>query len=305
MAERRRVARGRGPARYSALALLRHGVADRPWAPAWRAPELKRSHGVVIIGVGVHGLAPAYYLARNHGITDVAVLDKGYLGGGGSGRNTAILRSNYLTPEGVRFYDRSLQLYRGLAADLNFNVMFSRKGHLTLAHSDTSLRTMRWRAEVDKACGVDSKVIAPQDVRRHIRPAVEAILEQCDGCADVLLDVEHRTAMRRFLAWAARTDPKVFARRGSPVCGAAAVAWVITTGNRTAGVWSAEMTAKDLLAHFGVTGSVFDRAGTLMRAAGLPTGGATSSVELGDPGLLLSARRRRLMQSCDKALAEG
>ena len=142
-------------------------------------------------------------------------------------------------------------------------------------------------------------------IPEDIRPAVEAILEQCDGCADALFDVEHRTAMRRFLARAARTDPKVFARKGSPVRGAAAVAWVITTGNQTAGVWSAEMTARDLLAHFGVTGSVSDRAGTLMRAAGIPTGHATSSIELGDPGLLVSARRRSLMQSRDKTLAEG
>lgn len=111
--------------------------------------------------------------------------------------------------------------------------------------------------------------------------------------------------MRRLLVRAARTDPKVFARKGSPVRGAAAVAWVITTGNRTAGVWSAAMTTKDLLAHFGITGSVSDRAGTLIRAAGLPTGQATSSIELGDPGLLVSARRRTLMESRDNALAEG
>ena len=137
-----------------------------------------------------------------------------------------------------------------------------------------------------------------------IRLAVQAILEQSDRCADALFDVEHRTAMRRFLARAARKDPKVFARKGSPVRGAAALAWVITTGNRTAGVWSAEMTAKDLLAHFGITGSVSDRAGTLMRAAGMPTGYATSSIELGDPGLVVSVRRRKLIQSRDEALAD-
>ena len=141
-------------------------------------------------------------------------------------------------------------------------------------------------------------------IPENIRPAVEAALEQCDRCADSLFDVEHRTAMRRFLARAARTDPTVFARKGSPTRGAAAVAWVITTGNRTAGVWSAELTAKDLLAHFGVTGTVSDRAGTLMRAAGVPTGHVTSSIELGDPGLLVSARRRSLMQSRDQALAQ-
>jgi sarcosine oxidase, subunit beta len=114
----------------------------------------------------VHGLAAAYYLAANHGITDVAVLDKGYIGSGGSGRNTAILRSNYLTPEGVRFYDRSLKLYERLAADLDYNVMFSQRGHLTLAHSDASLRTMRWRAEVNKAEGVNSEVIGRREIKR-------------------------------------------------------------------------------------------------------------------------------------------
>src|SRR5947207_6340989 len=129
---------------------------------------MKGSYDVVIVGGGVHGLAAAYYLAANHGISNVAVLEKGYLGAGGSGRNTAILRSNYLTPEGVRFYDRSLALYRTLATDLNFNVMFSRRGHLTLAHTDASLRTMRWRAEVNKLNGVSSEVIAPEEIKRMV-----------------------------------------------------------------------------------------------------------------------------------------
>ena len=137
-----------------------------------------------------------------------------------------------------------------------------------------------------------------------IRPTVQAILERCDACAGEVFDAEHRTAMRRFLARAARNNPKVFARKASPVRAAAAVAWVITTGNRTAGVWSAAMTSKALLAYFGITGSVSDRATTLMRAAGLATGYVTSSVELGDPGLLVSARRRRLIQSRDEALAD-
>lgn len=118
----------------------------------------------MIIGGGVHGLACAYYLATNHGITNVAVLEKAYLGSGGSGRNTAIVRSNYLTPEGVAFYDRSLDLYHSMSADLNLNVMFSERGHLTLAHTDAALRTMHWRAEVNRLQGVDSSVVDPDEV---------------------------------------------------------------------------------------------------------------------------------------------
>tara|TARA_X000001036_G_scaffold1369_1_gene1130 strand:+ start:376 stop:1590 length:1215 start_codon:yes stop_codon:yes gene_type:complete len=133
----------------------------------WSSNELNSSYDVIIIGGGVHGLATAYYLAQNHGITNVAVLDKGYLGGGGSGRNTAIVRSNYLTPEGVAFYDRSLTLYNEMAHDLNLNVMFSRRGHLTLAHTDSALRTMHWRAEVNKLQGIDSSVIDPSEVKKE------------------------------------------------------------------------------------------------------------------------------------------
>jgi sarcosine oxidase subunit beta len=158
---RRRVANQ--PSRYSGLGLIRRGLTGSPWPRAWREHELRDSYDVVVIGGGVHGLATAYYLATNHNVTSVAVLERGYLGGGASGRNTAIIRSNYLTPEGVRFYDRSVQLYQSLAAELNFNVMFSQRGHLTLAHSDAALRTMRWRAEVNKLSGVDSSVIRPSE----------------------------------------------------------------------------------------------------------------------------------------------
>jgi sarcosine oxidase subunit beta len=166
--DRHRPRRNRAPAVYSALSLLRRGALGRDWPPAWRDHELAPRYDVVIIGGGVHGLAAAYYLAANHGITSVAVLEQDYIGSGGSGRNTAILRSNYLTPEGVRFYDRSVKLYEKLAAELDFNVMFSQRGHLTLAHNDSSLRTLRWRAEVNKIEGVDSEVIGPAEISKLV-----------------------------------------------------------------------------------------------------------------------------------------
>jgi len=160
--------KGKRPARYSAFDIFRRGVTHSDWPRSFIAHELKKSYDVVIIGAGVHGLATAYYLASNHGITNVAVIDKSYMGGGGSGRNTAIVRSNYLTPEGVRFYDRSVKLYEDLSVDLNYNVMFSQRGHLTLAHNDASMRTMQWRAEVNKLQGIDSRVIDAEEVGKIV-----------------------------------------------------------------------------------------------------------------------------------------
>ena len=136
------------------------------------ATPLKSGYDVVIIGAGAHGLAAAYYLAKDHGVTDVAVLDKGYLGGGNTGRNTAIIRANYLTPDGVRFYAEALDLWRGLSNEFGFNILYSERGHLTLAHSDSAMRTMRWRAEVNKHLGVDSEVIYPDDIER-LAPGID------------------------------------------------------------------------------------------------------------------------------------
>jgi len=132
----------------------------------WRKrSELKDSYDVVIIGGGSHGLATAYYLAQR-GITDVAVLEKSYIGSGAAGRNTTILRSNYKTPEGARFYDASVKLYEGLSGELDFNLLFSQCGHLTLAHSDRAMFVMANRAEVNRLHGIDSKLIYPDEVKR-------------------------------------------------------------------------------------------------------------------------------------------
>ena len=150
--------------------LLRQALSGRNPARMWRDHELKDSYDVVIIGGGAHGLACAYYLARHHGLTNVAVLEKRYIGSGGSGRNTTIIRSNYLTPEGVRFYDESVKLYEQMSAEFDFNVMFSRRGHLTLAHTDGAVRTMRRRAEVNQLQGVDSRLIWPEEIKRLCPP---------------------------------------------------------------------------------------------------------------------------------------
>ena len=128
--------------------------------------RLKSRYDVVIIGGGGHGLATACYLAGDYGVTDVAVLEKGYLAGGNTARNTTIIRSNYLTPEGVAFYEESRKLFAGLSNKLDFNVLYSERGHLTLAHTDAALRTARWRAEVNKHLGVDSELVFPDEIAK-------------------------------------------------------------------------------------------------------------------------------------------
>jgi sarcosine oxidase, subunit beta len=134
----------------------------RMWRPRG---ELKPRYDVVIVGGGTHGLATAYYLAKNHGITNVAVLEKSYIGSGAAGRNTTIIRANYRTPEGAAFYRKSVELYEGLGADLDFNLLFSQQGHLTLAHSDRGIITATERAEVNQLLGIDSRVIGRDEIR--------------------------------------------------------------------------------------------------------------------------------------------
>jgi sarcosine oxidase subunit beta len=165
------MSRGRQqPQQYSAFGLIRHGLGRRAWKPIFGSGTLAKTYDVVVVGGGVHGLATAYYLATRHGIRRVAVIERSYIGGGNSGRNTAILRSNYLTPEGVAFYQRSLDLYGGLTSELNFNVMFERRGQLTLGHDEGAVRTLRWRAEVNRLLGVESELIDPDECRALVPP---------------------------------------------------------------------------------------------------------------------------------------
>jgi sarcosine oxidase subunit beta len=133
----------------------------------WRRHPLKERYDVVIIGAGVHGLATAYYLAKS-GVTDVAVLDSGYVGGGNSGRNTAIIRANYRTAEGIPFYQESLKLYEGLSQELGFNVLFSQQGHLTLGHTDAAMKGLRERAAANQLLGVDSRIVGRDELARLV-----------------------------------------------------------------------------------------------------------------------------------------
>src|ERR1700675_1565213 len=164
--------------------LLRFGLSRKHPEPRMftRRDSLKTGYDVVIIGAGGHGLAAAYYLARDHGIRNVAVLDKGYLGGGNTGRNTTIIRSNYLTPEGVKFYDESLRLWQDLGEDFDLNLFYSAPRHFTLAHTDSAMRTMRWRAEVNKHLGVRSEAVDAAFVKRGI-PSINM---SCGGHAPIL-----------------------------------------------------------------------------------------------------------------------
>jgi glycine/D-amino acid oxidase-like deaminating enzyme len=122
----------------------------------WRYHELKPAYDVVVVGAGAHGLGIGYYLGARHGIRSIAILEKGYLGCGNSGRNTAIIRSNYRTPEGIAFYDASVKLYEALSQELGWNVLFSQCGHLTLGHTDSAVIGLRVRAETNQVMGVES-----------------------------------------------------------------------------------------------------------------------------------------------------
>lgn len=154
---------------YSALAILRHGLTgNRHWSRAWRDPAPKPSYDVVIVGAGGHGLATAYYLAKEHGIRNVAVLEKGWLGGGNTGRNTTIVRSNYMIPGNSAFYDRSMRLWDNLSQDLNYNVMLSRRGYYFVFHSPGQAEGLRRRANVMLANGIEAEFFDRAQIMKRL-----------------------------------------------------------------------------------------------------------------------------------------
>jgi sarcosine oxidase subunit beta len=155
--------------RYSVGSLLWQALRkNQGWRPAWRTPPIKPSYDVIIIGGGGHGLATAYYLAKNHGITNVAVLEKGWLGGGNTGRNTTVVRSDYMFPESAALYDLALRLYEGLSREFNFNIMLSQRGYMMLIHNQHQLETMRHKVNWLVCNGVDGELIDRDKVRRML-----------------------------------------------------------------------------------------------------------------------------------------
>jgi len=152
--------------RYSAFKIFTEALrGNRGWQPVWREPEPKPSYDVIIVGGGGHGLATAYYLAKNHGLTNVAVLEKGYLASGNVGRNTTIIRSNYLLPGNIPFYEHSMKLWEGLEQDLNYNAMVSQRGVLNLYHSDAQRDAYARRGNAMRMHGVDAELLDRDGVK--------------------------------------------------------------------------------------------------------------------------------------------
>ncbi|TIX18762.1 MAG: FAD-dependent oxidoreductase [Mesorhizobium sp.] len=156
-------------AEYSAFSLLKNALSgNQDWKPAWRKPDPKASYDVIVIGGGGHGLSTAYYLAKEHGITNVAVVEKGWLGSGNVGRNTTAVRSNYLLPSNTRFYEHSMKLWENLSHDLNYNVMFSQRGCLNLAHTPAQFDDYARRGNAMRHLGVDAELMTVDQIKRLV-----------------------------------------------------------------------------------------------------------------------------------------
>ena len=152
--------------KYSIFSLIKNAFSGHEnWQRAWRDPEPKKEYDAIIVGGGGHGLATAYYLAKKHKITNIAVVEKGWIGGGNTGRNTTIIRSNYLWDESVHLYDHSLKLWESLSSDLNYNVMFSQRGVMNLAHNEHDIKEMKRRISANRLNGIDSKWVNPKEIK--------------------------------------------------------------------------------------------------------------------------------------------
>jgi sarcosine oxidase subunit beta len=248
-------------AEYSAFSLLKNALTgNRDWKPAWRKPDPKPSYDVIVIGGGGHGLSTAYYLAKEHGITNVAVLEKGWLGSGNVGRNTTIVRSNYLHPQSIRFYEHSMRLWENLSHDLNYNVMFSQRGVLNLAHTPAQLDDYARRGNAMRHAGGDAELLYPDQIAR-LYPGLDVSGSARFPVVGGLLQPKAGTARHDAVAWGYARGAD---RRGVDILENCEVTGFLRDGDRIIGVTTTRgeiRAAKVAVAVAGSTGQVMKLAG--------------------------------------------
>ncbi|MDX8468049.1 sarcosine oxidase subunit beta [Mesorhizobium sp. VK23B] len=248
-------------AEYSAFSLLRNALTgNQDWKPAWRKPDPKASYDVIVIGGGGHGLSTAYYLAKEHGITNVAVLEKGWLGSGNVGRNTTAVRSNYLLPQNTRFYEHSMKLWENLSHDLNYNVMFSQRGCLNLAHTPAQLDDYARRGNAMRHLGVDAELMSVSEIKRLV-PALDVSGSARFPVLGGLMQPRAGTARHDAVAWGYARGAD---RRGVDIIENCEVTGFLRDGDQIIGVTTTrgDIRAKKVaLAVAGSTGHVMQLAG--------------------------------------------
>jgi sarcosine oxidase subunit beta len=186
--------------RYSALSLASHALTGAPWPRVWRSAEPKPGYDVIIIGGGGHGLATAFYLAANHGITKVGVIERGYIGSGNVGRNTTLVRSNYQMDGNTQFFEHSLKLWEGLSHALNYNVMLSQRGQIVLAHGPSQLDVLSRKGNIMRLNGIDAELLDRSDVMRML-PYLDYSAETRFPIYGGLLQRRAGTARHDAVAW--------------------------------------------------------------------------------------------------------
>ncbi|TGP26140.1 MULTISPECIES: sarcosine oxidase subunit beta [unclassified Mesorhizobium] len=248
-------------AEYSAFSLLRNALTgNQDWKPAWRKPDPKASYDVIVIGGGGHGLSTAYYLAKEHGITNVAVLEKGWLGSGNVGRNTTAVRSNYLLPQNTRFYEHSMKMWENLSHDLNYNVMFSQRGCLNLAHTPAQLDDYARRGNAMRHLGVDAELMSVDQIKGLV-PALDVSGSARFPVLGGLMQPRAGTARHDAVAWGYARGAD---RRGVDIIENCEVTGFLRDGDKVVGVTTTrgEIRAKKVaLAVAGSTGQVMQLAG--------------------------------------------
>ncbi len=247
---------------YSIFSLLRNALnGNRDWKPAWRKPDPKPRYDVIIIGGGGHGLSTAYYLAKEHGITNVAVLEKGYLGSGNVGRNTTAVRSNYLMPESIRFYEHSMKMWENLSHELNYNVMFSQRGVLNLGHTPAQLDEFARRGNAMRHLDADAVLMTPAEIKK-LMPGVDISRSARFPILGGLMQWRAGTARHDAVAWGYARGAD---RRGVDILENCEVTGFIRDGSRVVGVTTSRGEIRAAKVAVAVAGST----GRVMRLAGI------------------------------------